>query len=102
MRDLQSIQGIIDAALGKWGVEQVGTFVKLSEQWQEIAGEQWAKHAKPVLLRQAVLTVETSAAAASTLRYSVGDLLRALDAELGEGTVTEVRIRLVGIGRPSG
>ncbi|NIA24008.1 MAG: DUF721 domain-containing protein [Gammaproteobacteria bacterium] len=99
MSDLESIRGIIDAALGKWGVGQVGAFVKLSENWREIAGEQWAEHTKPVLLRRAVLTVEASPAAASILRYAVGDLLRALDRELGRGEVTEIRIRLTGQGR---
>jgi len=100
--DLENIRGIIDTALGKWGVGQVGVFVKLSENWSKIAGDQWAEHAKPVLLRRAVLTVEASPAAASLLRYTVGDLLRALDGELGEGVVTEVRIRLAGQGRPTG
>ncbi|NOY56746.1 MAG: DUF721 domain-containing protein [Actinobacteria bacterium] len=101
MSDLESIRGIIDTALGKWGVGQVGAFVNLTEHWPEIAGEQWAKHAKPVLLRRAVLTVEASPAAASILRYTIGDLLLALDRKLGEGVVMEVRIRLTGQGRPT-
>ncbi|GBD85592.1 hypothetical protein BMS3Abin02_02001 [bacterium BMS3Abin02] len=102
MSDLESIRGIIDTALGRWGVGHVGAFVKLSENWSMIAGEQWAKHARPLLLRRAVLTVEASPAAASILRYSVGDLLRALDREIGEGVVTEVRIQLAGQGRSTG
>ena len=100
--DLESIRGIIDMALGRWGVGQVCAFVKLSEDWPKIASELWAKHAKPVLLRKTVLTVEASPAAASILRYSVADLLRALDGELGEGVVTEVRVQLAGQGRSTG
>lgn len=96
VKDLENLRGLIDAALGKWGVGHVGDFIQLTERWGEMAGEQWAKHSTPVLLRQGALTVETSRSAASILRYSVGDLLRSIDGELGEGIVTEIRIKIVG------
>ncbi len=95
MKDLERVRGLIDAALGKWGVGHVGDFIRVTERWSTIAGEQWAKHSTPILLRDSVLTVEASRAAVSILRYSVGDLLRALDEELGIGVVTEVRIKAV-------
>jgi hypothetical protein len=97
--NLESLGRLIDAALGRWGLGDMEVFMSISDRWSEIVGQRWAEFAVPTLLRNGVLTVETSAAAASVLRYSVGDLLLRLDEEVGKGTVGEIHLSVIGRGR---
>jgi hypothetical protein len=99
MKGLEKVDGLIDKVLGRWGLGDMELFIDICDKWKDIAGERWGTQARPTLLRDGVLTVEAPHGAATILRYASGELLRALDAEFGEGRVTEVRIKAAGLER---
>ena len=92
---LDPIGEMLAPLLERLGIRTPDTAARLATEWAALAGEPWASQARPVGLRDGELVVEvTDAAAASVLRYRTGELLRHLDAGLGEGTVDVVRIRV--------
>jgi predicted nucleic acid-binding Zn ribbon protein len=69
-------------------------------RWPEIVGQEIAQHCAPVEFVEGVLTVRgDSTAWATQLRLLSSSLLTRLTEEVGEGTVTEIRV--VGPGAPS-
>ena len=69
-------------------------------RWPEIVGQEIAQHCSPVDFSEAVLTVRADSTAwATQLRLLSSSLLTRLSEEVGEGTVTEIRV--VGPGAPS-
>jgi predicted nucleic acid-binding Zn ribbon protein len=69
-------------------------------RWPEIVGQEIAQHCAPVEFVDGVLTVRgDSTAWATQLRLLSSSLLTRLTEEVGEGTVTEIRV--VGPGAPS-
>lgn len=95
MSELSGLGDLIDETLGRWGIAEVGAFLRIQERWNDMSGALWAEYARPVLLQRGTLTVEATPGAVSLLRYATGDLLRVLDAIVGTGVVQEVRVRAV-------
>ena len=62
-------------------------------RWAELVGDEVAEHARPVALRDGVLTVQADSTAwATQLRLLQRQLLGRLAAALGDGVVTTMRI----------
>lgn len=69
-------------------------------RWPEIVGPEIAQHCSPVDFSDAVLTVRADSTSwATQLRLLSSSLLARLSEEVGEGTVSEIRV--VGPGAPS-
>lgn len=102
MSDLEKMGGLIDKLLGRWGLAEMELFLGVRDRWTDIAGKQWVMHARPVMLRSGVLTVEASKEAATILRYDSGELLRTLDRTFGEGRIRKVEIRAIPPGGGTG
>ncbi len=65
----------------------------IHQHWEDIAGADLARRARPVRLHGGVLVVRAESAAwAGQLRYLVGDLQRRANEVLGERRVERVRI----------
>lgn len=92
---LDPIGDMLTPFLEKLGLARPDTAARLNTEWEALAGEPWATQTRPAGLRSGELLVEVvDAATVSLLRYRTGELLARLDAELGEGTVEVVRLRV--------
>lgn len=66
---------------------------RVHELWEQIAGEQVARHALPVRLHGGVLVVRAESPSwASQLQYLAGELLRKAQEVLGDTTVVKVTV----------
>lgn len=66
---------------------------RVHTEWQEIAGEQLARHTEPVRLHGGVLVVRASSPAwATQVRYLARELAARANAVLGEGQVRQVTL----------
>jgi hypothetical protein len=99
-KGLRHIGDIVDGILARVGTGGALELARLVEDWSGVAGPAWTA-ARPVRLRDGELLVEVdNGAAASLLRFQVPDLLRDLDAGLGEGVVDSVVLRVARRGGP--
>jgi hypothetical protein len=93
-RDLEPLGDVLESVLGRFAGTGHGSLARLQHSWVAIAGDPWHS-ATPVRLSEGLLTVEVrDGTAASRLRFETANLLRRIAAELGEGHVTGVRIRV--------
>ena len=99
--------GLILAGLGLWlllsepvarllgrpgWAERMGA-AQVASRWTEIVGADLAQHCEPVRTAGRVLTVRAESSAwATQLRYFTTHIAEQVDAVLGAGSVTEVRI----------
>jgi len=91
---LESMGGLIAEALQNLGIKRLDVMLKLVDEWETLAPEPWCSHSSPLLLKGGELLVEArSPEAVRLLRYAVGDLIRALDGQFGEGAVATVRVQ---------
>lgn len=103
MTDPRPLGDVVRGLLSSLGFANLDTWQRIQGDWAELAGPPWDRHARPLSLRQGVLTVEAvTPAAVSVLRYGVAGLTERLQTELGEGTVREVRVRSPERGRRGG
>lgn len=78
--------------LGNPGVAAVRT---VFSEWEELVGSETAAHAKPVSLDgQCLLVVVDESGWATRFRYEQAGLLKRFAAELGEGVVTRIDVRV--------
>ena len=85
---------ILAPALERIGPKGVWTESKVRKVWRDVVGEQVAASANVGRLRVTVLYVEVSSDAwATELTYLSAAILTRLNARLGDGTVTEMRVR---------
>jgi predicted nucleic acid-binding Zn ribbon protein len=78
--------------LGNPGVAAVRT---VFSGWEELVGHETAAHAKPVSLDgQCLLVVVDESGWATRFRYEQARLLQRFAAELGEGVVTRIDVRV--------
>jgi predicted nucleic acid-binding Zn ribbon protein len=78
--------------LGNPGVAAVRT---VFSDWEELVGHETAVHAKPVSLDgQCLLVVVDESGWATRFRYEQAGLLQRFAAELGEGVVTRIDVRV--------
>ncbi len=94
MNDLQSIGALLRATLGSLGLDRIDLTMRLMKDWDEIAGPPWAGASNPVVVKDGELIVEaTSPGSVRFLRYSIGELIRRLDEQVGDGVVSAVTVR---------
>ena len=78
--------------LGNPGVAAVRT---VFSEWEELVGHDTAAHAKPVSLDgQCLLVAVDESGWATRFRYEQAGLLERFAAELGEGVVTRIDVRV--------
>lgn len=91
--DLKPIGAGLERLLRDMGMPRLVDIGRLAEEWAEAAGEPFAALSRPTSYRggELVLAVEDGAAA-SLLKYRIGDLVDRLAQRYGPGAVTAVRI----------
>ena len=85
-----AIEGLIDSQ----GWQEPAAAGSLFGRWAEIVGRDLALHTRPDSLADGELTVSADSTAwATQLRLLAPQLVRRLNAELGHGTIRQVRVR---------
>jgi predicted nucleic acid-binding Zn ribbon protein len=91
--DPQPLEFAINGLVRETGWAVAITAGSVAARWAEIVGPDLAGHTVPDGLRDGELTVSADSTAwATQLRLLAGELVRKLNAELGAGTVTRVRV----------
>lgn len=94
-RDLERVGLDLESILGRLGIGVGLSLAKLAEQWDTLAPEPFGERSRPVSLDEGTLMIEVpDGITATLLRYRTDDLLKALEGSLGQGAVTEVRLRV--------
>lgn len=77
------------------GAPSMSALEKIFGNWESIVGSDVARHSRPVRLEghQLMVAVEDGAWA-SQLRWMTDEVLKALDRELGAGTVSHITVRV--------
>ena len=89
----ESLESLLEGVLARLGLPAPSVSKSLDDRWDELAGPPWAGQSRPLFIREGELVVEAvSAALVGVFRYAVGDLMKRLDADLGEGVVESVRV----------
>lgn len=92
--DPQSLGTAIDDLIADRGWRQHAAVGGAFGRWPEIVGAELAAHAQPETYRDGELVViADSTAWATQLQLLAPELVRRLNAELGDGTVRRVRVR---------
>lgn len=90
----------LDALTKRLGLAPPDSLSKVFAGWDALVGELLASHIRPIGLRDGVLSVEvTEPAWATQLKYLGDDLIRRVNEQVGEGTVSELAVRVVGARR---
>jgi predicted nucleic acid-binding Zn ribbon protein len=85
-----AIEGLIDAQ----GWREPAAVASVFGRWAQIVGADLAAHTRPDTLADGELTVTADSTAwATQLRLLAAQLVRRLNAELGDGVVRQVRVR---------
>ena len=89
----EPLEGVLESLLARLGLPSPSVSKSLDEGWDEMAGAPWSGQTRPLFIREGELVVEAiSPALVGMLRYAIGDLMRRLDEQLGEGIVETVRV----------
>ncbi|GAA1567752.1 DUF721 domain-containing protein [Kribbella hippodromi] len=92
-RDPQRLTNTLGRLMRDQGWEVDVAVHGVMARWPSIVGREMAEHCKPESYEDTVLTVRTSSTAwATQLKLLAPDLVRRLNSELGEGTVTRVNV----------
>jgi len=92
--DPQPLGTAIDGLLGDQGWRQRAAVGGAFGRWPQIVGADLAAHAHPESFAGGELVIAADSTAwATQLRLLAGQLVRRLNAELGDGTVRRVRVR---------
>jgi predicted nucleic acid-binding Zn ribbon protein len=84
---------VLKPALERLGPSGIWTEAKLRKVWLDVVGSQVASSANVKRLRGTVLDVEVSSDAwATELTYLAAAIIEKLNAQLGAGTVSEIRV----------
>lgn len=93
-RDPQSLTSTIGRLMRDQGWEVDVAVHAVMARWPAIVGPEIAQHCTPESYADSELTVRTSSTAwATQVRLLAPDLVRRLNAELGDGTVTRVNVQ---------
>jgi predicted nucleic acid-binding Zn ribbon protein len=93
-RDPQPLGSAIAGLLRDQGWQAQAAVGSVFGRWPEIVGAEMAAHTKPDRLDgDELVVIADSTAWATQLRWLAKDLIRTLNAELGSGTVSKVKIR---------
>ena len=92
--DPQPLGSAIAGLLRDQGWQAQAAVGSVFGRWPEIVGAEMAAHSKPDRLDgDELVVIADSTAWATQLRWLAKDLIRTLNAELGSGTVSKVKIR---------
>jgi predicted nucleic acid-binding Zn ribbon protein len=92
--DPQSLTAALDGLIGDQGWARKAATGSVFGRWAEIVGPDLAAHTKPDTLADGELTVTADSTAwATQLRLLAAQLVRRLNAELGDGSVRRVKVR---------
>jgi predicted nucleic acid-binding Zn ribbon protein len=92
--DPQSLASAFDGLLTEHGWELAAATGSVFGRWVQIVGPDLAGHTTPESLADGVLTVAADSTAwATQLRLLASQLVRRLNAELGDGAVRSVRVK---------
>ena len=92
-RDPQKLTNTLGRLMRDQGWEVDVAVHSVMARWASIVGPEMADHCKPESYQDTELTVRTDSTAwATQLKMLAPDLVRRLNAELGEGTVTRVNV----------
>jgi predicted nucleic acid-binding Zn ribbon protein len=93
-RDPQKLTNTLGRLMRDQGWEVDVAVHGVMARWSSIVGPEMAEHCKPETYQDTELTVRTDSTAwATQLKMLAPDLVRRLNAELGEGTVTRVNVQ---------
>jgi predicted nucleic acid-binding Zn ribbon protein len=96
-RDPQPLGRSVDRLLSERGWEATASVAAVTGRWDEIVGADVARHCTPDGFADGVLVVQCDSSVwATQLRHMAADLVRRLNAEVGQGTVTRVEVRAPG------
>ena len=94
-RDPERITSAVDRVARRLGAPNAQALSGLFHRWGELVGPSIAAHAKPVALKRGHLSVEVDSSAwATQLRYMTTELVARCCAELGDGAVVQIDIRV--------
>jgi predicted nucleic acid-binding Zn ribbon protein len=92
--DPQALGTAIESLLDNEGWGLAAATGSVFGRWAQIVGPELADHTQPESLRDGELTVQADSTAwATQLRLLAAQLVRRLNAELGQGTVQHVKVR---------
>ncbi|MFC9686937.1 DUF721 domain-containing protein [Kribbella sp. NPDC056951] len=93
-RDPQKLTNTLGRLMRDQGWEVDVAVHGVMARWPSIVGPETAQHCTPESYENNILTVRTSSTAwATQLKLLAPDLVRRLNAELGDGTVTQVNVQ---------
>ncbi|MGI8518527.1 MAG: DciA family protein [Acidimicrobiia bacterium] len=93
MKQPERLEVVLRDLLTRLGLPDPLLVDALVAEWDDLAGDPWAQRSQPAYLRDGELVVTVSEPAlVAMLRYAIGDLLHRLDARLGQGVVTSIRV----------
>jgi predicted nucleic acid-binding Zn ribbon protein len=92
--DPQPLRTAIDALIGDQGWRMAAAVGSVFGRWDQIVGADLAAHTRPDGLTEGELVVVADSTAwATQVRLLTATLIRRLNTELGDGTVTRVKVR---------
>ena len=90
----QPLHAAIDGLIGDQGWQTASAVGSVFGRWDQIVGADLAAHTLPDGLAEGELVVVADSTAwATQVRLLAATLIRRLNTELGEGTVTRVKVR---------
>lgn len=92
-RDPQAVGAALDKLVGEHGWSEDLAVHGVIARWNEIVGMELALHVQPEGYSDSVLTVRADSTAwATQVKLLAGNLVRRLNQEIGDGTVTRVNV----------
>lgn len=92
-RDPQGIELVLRRVLGDLGWSAGVSAGRVLEEWDEIVGEQVARHCRPVSLEDGVLVVSADSSAwATQLRLITPQLITTIEEHVGAHVITELKV----------
>jgi predicted nucleic acid-binding Zn ribbon protein len=92
--DPEPLQAAIDGLIDSRGWQEAAAAGSVFGRWAQIVGPELAAHTRPDSLADRELTVAADSTAwATQVRLLADQLVRRLNAELGDGSVRRVRVR---------
>lgn len=92
--DPQPLTTAISGLIGEQGWQTAAAVGSVFGRWPQIVGADLAAHTRPDRFTEGeLLVIADSTAWATQVRLLAGTLVRRLNSELGEGTVTRVKVR---------
>ena len=91
--DLEPFSSSIDEVFNKLGLPDPVLMSKITENWDELAGNPWVGRSKPLYVRGRTLFVEASAPSmVAILKYGVSTLTETLKNRFGNEVIHDVEV----------